>query len=205
MVAASWYAVAQNPAIHEYLAILHGARNGFIYGAKVRFAHALVISILFGKGSYHQRMRGILRDTWQHASNLAKIAVIYKTALLVFRKMNGGKQRSVDSFIAGLLGGYAVFGERNGINEQVILYGAGRAVATLLPRAKSVLSSRTMQTSPSATRPLPPDPFYFSVLATFVWGYIMWSFENRPHTIQPGMFSSSVYIYRDSNGWIDWR
>ena len=39
-----------NPVYHDYLAILKGARNGFVYGVKVRFPHALVMSILFGRG-----------------------------------------------------------------------------------------------------------------------------------------------------------
>lgn len=42
--------VISNPAYHDYLAILKGARNGFVYGVKVRFPHALVMSILFGRG-----------------------------------------------------------------------------------------------------------------------------------------------------------
>jgi hypothetical protein len=42
--------ILSNPAYQEYLAILKGARNGFVYGAKVRFPHALVMSILFGRG-----------------------------------------------------------------------------------------------------------------------------------------------------------
>lgn len=43
-------ALVANPAYHDYLAILKGARNGFVYGVKVRFPHALVMSILFGRG-----------------------------------------------------------------------------------------------------------------------------------------------------------
>lgn len=39
-----------NPAFHDYLAILKGARNGFVYGVKVRIPHAVVMSILFGRG-----------------------------------------------------------------------------------------------------------------------------------------------------------
>ena len=39
-----------NPALHDYLAILKGTRNGFIYGVKVRFPHALIMAILFGRG-----------------------------------------------------------------------------------------------------------------------------------------------------------
>ena len=40
--------------------------------------------------------------------------------LLIQRKANGGKERSADTFIAGLIGGYLVFGERTAVNEQVI-------------------------------------------------------------------------------------
>ena len=44
--------IITNPTYHDYLAILKGARNGFVYGVKVRFPHALVMSILFGRGEY---------------------------------------------------------------------------------------------------------------------------------------------------------
>ncbi|KZT20005.1 peroxisomal membrane protein 4 [Neolentinus lepideus HHB14362 ss-1] len=205
--ASRWYRLSQNPAFVECLAILHGARNGFLYGAKVRFAHALVMSILFGKGRYQDRMRGILRATWQHATGLAKVAIVYKSVLLLFKKANGGKQRSIDSFIAGLVGGYLVFGEKNGINEQIVLYGAGRALATLVPRTTTVLHSNKRPSSApsSAVQLLSPDPFYFSLFSALAWGSIMWSFENRPHVIQPGMFNSMTEIYHDSNGLIDWR
>ena len=44
--------IITNPAYHDYLAILKGARNGFVYGVKIRFPHALLMSILFGRGEY---------------------------------------------------------------------------------------------------------------------------------------------------------
>ena len=44
--------IIYNPAFHDYLAIVKGARNGFVYGLKVRFPHALVMSVLFGRGEY---------------------------------------------------------------------------------------------------------------------------------------------------------
>lgn len=39
--------------------------------------------------------------------------------MLLQKKANGGKERSFDTFIAGLIGGYVVFGKRTAINEQV--------------------------------------------------------------------------------------
>lgn len=44
--------IIANPAYHDALAILKGARNGIVYGVKIRFPHALIMSILFGKGEY---------------------------------------------------------------------------------------------------------------------------------------------------------
>lgn len=45
-------AIISNPQYRDYLAILKGARNGFVYGVKVRFPHALIMAILFGRGEY---------------------------------------------------------------------------------------------------------------------------------------------------------
>ena len=63
----------------------------------------------------------IYRATRQHAFNLAKFVSIYKTILLIQKKLNNGKERNADTFIAGLIGGYFVFGDRNAVNEQVRL------------------------------------------------------------------------------------
>jgi hypothetical protein len=61
----------------------------------------------------------IYRATKQHALNLAKFVSLYKTILLIQKNLNGGKERRGDTFVAGLIGGYFVFGERNAVNEQV--------------------------------------------------------------------------------------
>lgn len=69
--------------------------------------------------SWKSRLRVIYRATRQHAFNLAKFVSIYKTLLLLQKKINGDKERNIDTFVAGLIGGYIVFGERNAVNEQV--------------------------------------------------------------------------------------
>ena len=51
--------------------------------------------------------------------NLAKFVTIYKSLILLQKKINGGKSRSGDTFLAGMLGGYVVFGDRTQVNEQV--------------------------------------------------------------------------------------
>ncbi|KZP32217.1 peroxisomal membrane protein 4 [Athelia psychrophila] len=194
-------ALITNPAFHDYLAILKGARNGLVYGVKVRFPHALVMAILFGRGDWKNRATSIFRATKQHALNLAKFVTLYKTFLLVQKKANGGKERSSDTFFAGLLGGYLVFGERTAINEQIVLYVVSRVVASFIPRSTSSYSAGGV--APAAGKPLPPDSRSFTVFAALSWGAVMWLFQNRGQTIQPGMFNSMTYLYRDSDTWKD--
>jgi len=190
-----------NPAYHDYLAILKGARNGFVYGVKVRFPHALIMAILFGRGDWPSRLRVIFRTTKQHAFNLAKFVTLYKTFLLLQRRANGGKERNADTFVAGLLGGYIVFGRRTAVNEQIVLYVVSRVVASFLPRAALPKST----TVDGVVRPIPPDSRYFSVFAALAWGAVMWLFKYRGQTLQTGMFNSMVYLYRESEVWNDLR
>ncbi|KAJ7357032.1 Tim17/Tim22/Tim23/Pmp24 family-domain-containing protein [Mycena albidolilacea] len=197
-------AIISNPAYQPYLALLKGARNGFVYGVKVRFPHALVMSILFGRGDLKTRARVIFRATKQHAFNLAKYVTLYKAFMLVQQKANGGKPRSSDTFIAGVLGGYIVFGERSAVNEQIVLYVVSRVVASFIPRSSSPYSSSSPP-APGTVRPAPPDSRYFTMFAALSWGAVMWLFENRGETVQPGLFNSMVYLYRDSERWKDLR
>ncbi|KAF7794130.1 hypothetical protein EIP86_005261 [Pleurotus ostreatoroseus] len=199
--------ILADPALHDYLAVLKGARNGFVYGVKVRFPHALIMAILFGRGDWPTRLRTIFRATKTHALNLAKFVSLYKTLLLLQKKANGGKQRSFDTFIAGLIGGYVVFGDRNAINEQassfIVLYVCSRVVAAFIPRAASPYNISS--NASSAVRPVPPNARYFSIFAAVCWGAVMWLFNERGETVQPGMFSSMTYLYRDSEHWNDLR
>ena len=102
-----------NPDLAPLLAILKAARNGAVYGAKVRFPHALVMVMMFRSGPFKEKVRLVLKATKQHASNLARFAVVYKSTMLILRLINPlrpGKEGPYDAFFAGLAGGYTVFG-----------------------------------------------------------------------------------------------
>lgn len=80
---------------------------------------------------------------------------------------------------------------------QIVLYVCSRVVSSFLARAKSPYSN-----SPTAPgRPLPPNSRQFSIFAAICWGAVMWLFKERGETIQPGMFNSMTYLYRDSEHW----
>lgn len=74
-----------DPKYHDLLAIVKGARNGAVYGAKVRFPHALVMVFLFRSGTIQQKIDLIYKATRQHATNLAKFATIYKSTCYLLK------------------------------------------------------------------------------------------------------------------------
>ncbi|KAI8369127.1 peroxisomal membrane protein 4 [Choanephora cucurbitarum] len=183
--------IALHPYFHDLFTILKGCRNGMVYGAKVRFPHALVMTILFKSGSLESKVKGILMATKQHAQNLGLFATIYKTLMIVQRKLNG-KEASIHPFIAGIIGGYYVFGENNSINQQIILYLFSRVVlaAVKVPVKHQIIDA------PQQTYP---------VFAAVVWGCVMWLFRHETDTVQPSLRASMQYIYRDSEYWSSFK
>ncbi|CAO3695704.1 unnamed protein product [Rhizopus stolonifer] len=180
--------IALNPQYHDLLSILKGFRSGIVYGAKVRFPHALVMTVLFKTGFWESKIKGILNATKQHAMNLGMFATIYKSLMIVQRKANGGKEANLHPFIAGIVGGYYVFGENNGINQQIILYLFSRVVLAMV----KVPVKRRVVDAPQNT---------FPVFAAVVWGLVMWLFKHEKDTIQPSLRASMQYIYSDSDSW----
>lgn len=77
------------------------------------------MTFLFGRGTPREKLQFIIKATRMHSFNLMKFASLYKFLQIVLRRTNGGKARSMDSFIAGIVGGWVVFGERTAVNEQV--------------------------------------------------------------------------------------
>lgn len=49
------------------LSVLRGFRNGAVYGAKIRFPHALVMTMLFRDGSLESKIKAIFKLTYQHS------------------------------------------------------------------------------------------------------------------------------------------
>ncbi|KAK4705851.1 peroxisomal membrane protein 4, partial [Phenoliferia sp. Uapishka_3] len=134
-----------DPKYQPILAILKGARNGFVYGVRVRAPHALVMAILFKSGTWQSKLNFIYKATKLHALNLARFVTLYKTSLLAIKVSNGGKERPSDTFFAGLLSGWYVFGERNAINEQNSPNPVGTKQMQSLPKTALRTSSSLKQ------------------------------------------------------------
>ncbi|KAG9290557.1 hypothetical protein G9A89_020927 [Geosiphon pyriformis] len=176
------------PKYRDLLQIVKGFRNGAVYGAKVRFPHALVMAFLFREGSIKEKIIWIFRATKQHSRNLALFVTIYKMTMYMQKKLSGDKEYSSHAFLAGLIGGYFVFGENNNINQQIVLYVFARIMIGLakLPVARKIIDE------PRNT---------FPIFASLTWGTVMWLFRHERNVLQPSLQASMQYLYLDSNNW----
>ncbi|RPB02301.1 peroxisomal membrane protein 4 [Choiromyces venosus 120613-1] len=183
-----------NPANHDLLEILKGTRNGLVYGTKVRFPHALVMTFLFRSGTFRQKLTQTLSATKTHAKNLAAFVTIYKTAMLLLRRLSS-KERSSDAFFAGLVGGYLVFGrgEQGNVNQQIVIYVFARVVLAL---AKLSVDKGVIKDPQGKVR-----GNSWGVFAAVSWGLVMWLFRWEAESLQGSLRSSMEYLYVDSGRW----
>jgi peroxisomal membrane protein 4 len=213
--------VVLNPKYHDPLVLVKAIRNGAVYGAKVRFPHALVMVFLFRSGTLREKLKLIFKATRQHATNLAKFALLYKSGMLLLKKINGGKEESVHTFLAGLLGGYWVFGHgraaHSSVNQQIVIYVFARVMLAMAKLAvqppgdniliggsygghggKGLLGLSEKQLELVRKKSWP-------VFASLSWAFVMWLFRWYPETLQPSLRSSMTYIYSNADKWSDTR
>ncbi|OJD14871.1 hypothetical protein AJ78_04818 [Emergomyces pasteurianus Ep9510] len=187
--------VSLDPDLAPFLAVLKGARNGAVYGAKIRFPHALVI---------REKAWLVFKATRQHARNLSFFAVIYKSTMLALRYLGPsgwGKEGPYDTFVAGLLGGYLVFGKSPGsVSQQIVIYVFARVI---LAMAKISVEPGTHSLSHLIT-PEARNTIYanaWPAFASLSWAFVMYLFRWHPAAIQSSLRSSMTYIYADSDHW----
>ncbi|KAL9592497.1 MAG: hypothetical protein Q9179_006658 [Wetmoreana sp. 5 TL-2023] len=194
--------IVLDPQLTDLLAIVKGARNGFTYGAKIRFPHALVMVFLFRSGTLQEKFKIIFKATFQHARNLATFATCYKAVMLLLRSISSdGKEASPHTFLAGLLGGYMVFGRgiQSSVNQQIVIYVFARVILAL-----ARLSVQKGGAIPREYRERVTNNAW-PVFAALSWASVMWLYRWHPETIQPSLKSSMKYIYIDSNHWDSFR
>lgn len=129
-------------------------------------------------------------------------------------KLSSGpkRERSSDSFIAGLVGGYYVFGRsKSSVNQQICIYVAARvalALFTLAFRAKrseNVLTGSQYGAGKGGLGVLLPalsddtrravKRAAWPTFAGLSWAGVMWLFRHHPDALQPSLRSSMTYMY----------
>ncbi|GAB1203513.1 hypothetical protein APSETT445_002148 [Aspergillus pseudonomiae] len=191
--------IVTNPDLAPILALVKTVRNGAVYGAKVRFPHALV---------FREKAKLVLKATRQHARNLATFAFIYKSSMLVLRNVNPsgvGKEGRFDSFFAGLLGGYAVFGRnKTSITQQIVIYVFARVLLALAKLSvQPNMHPLSSLVTPSARADI--EKHAWPVFASLSWAMVMYIFRWHPDTLMSSLKSSMVYIYSDCDHWDSFR
>lgn len=158
----------------------------------------------------------IFKATRQHARNLATFALIYKGCMLFLRHLPllpasssstsstlGSsttttliKEGPLDTFLAGLVGGYFVFGRgmQSSVNQQIVIYVFARvtlALAKLLVRRANVLGTGPQGLALRAHVERNAWPTF----AALSWALVMWLYRWYPELLQPSLRSSMRYMY----------
>ena len=172
-----------------FVSTLRGLRNGMYYGGKVRFTHALVMTLLFRKGPMKEKMKSIFQLTWQHARNLGCYVFLYKAIVYILNKLRG-RTSKYHAFIGGVIAGYIIFRNKTSVNYQIVLYLFSRVI---MGSAENLVKKKKL-----------PDISTFPALAAICWGLVMFLFEDDSSSLQSSLTSSMEFLYRDSETWRSW-
>ncbi|MDI1491433.1 MAG: hypothetical protein OHK93_002642 [Ramalina farinacea] len=151
------------------------------------------------------KLQLIYRATRTHARNLATFAVLYKSTMLLLRRTAPhGKEEAWHTFIAGLTGGYFVFGKgiQSSVNQQIVIYVFARVVLACAKLAVAEGRGVVREMSRNAggdseridliRRTLKENAW--PVFAAGSWAAVMWLFRWYPETLQPSLRSSMQYM-----------
>lgn len=115
-----------------------------------------------------------------------------------------GKEGPYDTFFAGLMGGYVVFGQRNprtgkvsSVSQQIVIYIFARVVLGLAKL--SVEPSTGIVTNAQLSNKIKDNAW--PVFAAMSWGAVMYVFRWHPESLQSSLRSSMSYIYVQSDHW----
>lgn len=115
-----------------------------------------------------------------------------------------GKEGPYDTFFAGLMGGYVVFGQRNprtgkvsSVSQQIVIYIFARVVLGLAKL--SVEPSTGIVMNAQLSNKIKDNAW--PVFAAMSWGAVMYVFRWHPESLQSSLRSSMSYIYVQSDHW----
>ena len=123
--------------------------------------------------------------------------------LLLKHSSPTGKERHYDSFLAGLLGGYVVFGRdiHNSVSQQIVIYVFARvmlALAKLMVQPKGV---GRVEGGGGGMGLIPNEKLRREVIrnawpafASLSWAAVMYVFRWHPETVQPSLRNSMHYM-----------
>lgn len=185
------------------LSILRGFRQGVVYGAKIRFPHALVMTALFRHGSLTDKASDVIQATYTHARSLGCYVALYKLLTCVLRYLTRSSTSLHPALIpltSGFVAGAAMFGRSSAITTQINMYVMSRVIfgSLRLLVVKGWIGDWEKGRG-------------YTLYAGVVWALVMALFEAQPDVLQRSLSSSMQYLYHDSDkppqpseGLLDW-
>lgn len=79
------------------------------------------MAILFQSGTPLDKLKSAIKLAWQHGKNLGSFVFIYKLVQCALMQLFN-RSHPVFSFIAGIVGAFFVWRERNSVNQQICFY-----------------------------------------------------------------------------------
>ena len=162
--------------------------------------------MLFRNGTIREKLWLVFKATRMHARNLGFFALIYKSTCLALRAARNGREGHYDTFMAGLLGGYWVFGRtiRSSVSQQIVIYIFARVVlgtAKMMVHPKGEKASVVpgggggfgLITDPKVKKWLRENGWV--AFASLSWACVMYLFRWHPEDLQPSLRSSMTYMW----------
>lgn len=113
-----------------------------------------------------------------------------------------------DSFLAGLLGGYLVFGRRSrrsgkvsSVSQQIVIYVFARVALALARLAVKPGYAHALPGLSEPGRSAAISHYAWPVFASLSWAAVMHLFRWHPAELQPSLRSSMTYIYANADSW----
>ncbi|ODV97727.1 hypothetical protein PACTADRAFT_73423 [Pachysolen tannophilus NRRL Y-2460] len=188
------------------------SKNGLIYGSRLRFAHSLVVSLMFKPNApLSKRIRTIIRSTKKHAELLFCFAGVYKLLLLFLNNyVSRGnvkilKQKGLKELISGAIGGFLIYSGVSthfdgAIAQQITLYCGARVMLALGKLVAKKLGQRNLNGSIQQKQTqLKIENYSWIVYSTLTWGIVMYLFETNADLLQYSLRNSMEYIYQNDN------
>ena len=191
--------------LEELSAVVSALVGGATYGVKIRLPHALVMTCLFRKDlSSKEKIRTVLKLVFEHASNLAAFATIYK---LILASLKGSSRYIIRQ-------GVVVEGLQEKTEQRNTSYrikSLGRILIALVvdgpffskkTTTTAVASHYNNSTSiPGIIKAGQPERPYHSLLAGAAGGYIIWGrYSSVNHQIILYL-SSRILVGLAKRGW----
>lgn len=126
--------------------------------------------------------------------------------MLALKAINGGKEGHFDTFVAGLVGGYTVFGRdiQNPVSQQIVIYVFARVALAVAKLAVQPRGEGKVAGSGGGLGLVGNEEMRAAVLknawpvfASLSWACVMYMFRWHPETVQPSLRSSMNYMYVD--------